>query len=274
MRNISIHVAIPSYNNKGGLKKLLPVLLQQPFASVTVLDDASTDDTESLMQIFPGVKYIKAKQNGGTVAAKNLILDALPPDGWILFIDSDMEIVTTNIPETLGEFINRHPKMGAGVGRILDESGQRKRWNYNYDISPGRAVMAFFTYWLAQATVKISVVGKAARNLSTVFTTHLQSDQARKIDWAVEAFFFIRVDLFAANRGYLSTFVRFHEGPELCLRLRQQGYQLWYLPDITIKDNDQHTGTNWHRRFHWWRSVLIYFYKHPSRLILYYWPRP
>jgi len=116
MADINIHVAIPSYNNVEGLKRLLPQVLIQQFASVTVLDDGSTDDTETLVRSFDAVRYIKADMNAGTVAAKNLILRDLPPTGFILFVDSDMEIVTEEIPRRLHDFLESHPRTGAGVG--------------------------------------------------------------------------------------------------------------------------------------------------------------
>lgn len=272
--NIPIHVAIPSYNNAEGLRVLLPKLQEQNFASITVLNDGSTDDTAAYVQSLGDVQYIQSETNGGTVAAKNLILQQCPRDGYILFIDSDIEPITTDIPERLTMFFEKHKNVGAGVGRILDESGKTMRWNYGYDINPWRALCAFITYHPARLFSRIPIVGKLTRLSTLPFTAHMHRDIPHKIDWAIESFFFVKADIFLSLNGFSAHFKRFHEGPDICLRIRKHGCQIWYNPDVLAKNHDQHSGTSWHRAYHWWRSLFIYFYKHPSRLLIYIFPRP
>jgi glycosyltransferase involved in cell wall biosynthesis len=66
---IPIHVAIPSYNNAAGLKILLAQLTRQDFATITVLDDASTDETQQIIGAFSRVNTIRSEINLGTVGA-------------------------------------------------------------------------------------------------------------------------------------------------------------------------------------------------------------
>lgn len=272
--NIPIHVGIPSYNNASDLRRLLEALSVQNFASITVLDDASTDDTQAMLTLFPDVQCVRSEVNLGTVGANNLMLQRMPESGFILFIDSDMVIETKNIPESLAVFMTQHPKIGAGVGRIVNIHGESTRWNYNYDINPWRAVVSFMTYHPAVFCGKVPVLGLVLRKLSLLFTQHLADAEAKKIDWGIEAFFFVRADLYKQLDGFDSRFKRFHEGPDLFLQIRKLGYETWFTPDIVAKDIDQHTGTTWERRYHWWRSLGIYFWKNPSRLFVYKWPRP
>lgn len=274
MIEIPIHVMIPSYNNAIGLSKLLPSLLKQNFASITVLDDASSDNTSELLKTISSVIHVRSEMNIGTVGANNLSLQALPKRGWILFLDSDMEVVTDDMPSILNNFIAQHPKAGVGVGKIITRSGERLRWNFNYDLNPWRGVCAFLTYYPARLLHRVPFLHIAFKQLSLLFVAHMSADVAQKVDWGIEANFFISVSLWTELNGFDSRFKRFHEGPDLFLRARKCGYEAWYVPKIVARDTDQGTGSTWERRYHWWRSLCIYYYKHPSRLFIYRYPRP
>ena len=274
MKETEIHVAIPSFNNVEGLRKLIPALQQQSFTTITVLDDASTDETKEYCAQNTSIKYVRSEKNLGTVGANNLILKAMPSSGYLLCIDSDMEVVSEDIPGVMRNFFDKHPRVGAGVGRVVSQYGDTLRWNYNYDINPWRAVFAFATYHAAVVSKNIPLLGNMFRRLSLPFTTHLSSNENKKIDWGIESFFFVRTDLWVKLGGFDSRFKRFHEGPDLFLQIRKMGFQTWFISDIVLKDTDQNTASTWFRRYHWWRSALIYFYKNPSRLFFYYWPRP
>ena len=268
-----IHLAVPSYNNAAGLRNILQQAVQQPFASIRVLDDGSVDDTAGAVKQFPTVIHVRADKNGGPVAAKNLVLKNPPPDGWILFVDSDMELVTPNIPECLNTFLDAHPKCGAGGGRIIAPAGHTHLYNRGYDLHPIRLCIAS----LLRAVHKFSsytVLQRLVERISIIFMYSWAKDVSHRADWVVEGFFFVRTDLFVGTGGYEKRMYRFHEGPDFCLRLRKLGYQVWFTPDIEIQDRDQHTGTSTSRAKNWWRSLWIYYKKHPERLFLYRWPRP
>ncbi len=274
MGTASIHLAIPSYNNAAGLQSLLAQAVTQNFASIRVLDDGSTDDTQAVVAAFSEVIYIRAEKNGGPVAAKNLVLKNPPTDGWILYLDSDMEIITPNIPEQLSEFLSTHPQCGVGVGRICSKNGRTLPYNRGYDLQPCRMVVASCFHTAHQIFRRIPIVRASLERLSAPFLYAWAPDTAHRADWVVEGFCFVRTDLFVGTGGYDGRMYRFHEGPDLCLRLRKMGYQVWFTPDIQIQDHDQYTGTTISRRKNWWRSLFIYYKNHPDRLLLYRWPRP
>ena len=269
-----IHVAIPVYNNCAGVRTLLAQLLQQDFASITILDDASTDDLDEYLATVPSVEYIRSEVNLGTVGANNLQLLSPHTDGYLLCIDSDMQLVTEDIPQKIKDFVTNHPDVGAFVGRIEDTNGNRIRWNFNYDINPWRSILAFLFYNLAIVTSYVPYVNQCTRRVSNLFTSHLADDVEQKVDWGIEGFFVVRNKLWQKLQGFDTSYKRFHEGPDLFLRLRKLGYSTWYTPTISARDTNQASHSSLYRAYHWWRSTIIYFIKHPSRLLLYYWPRP
>ncbi|GAA1448642.1 hypothetical protein GCM10009641_77090 [Mycobacterium cookii] len=87
----SVSVVIPTYNRAHCIRRAVESALDQsaPPDEVLVIDDGSTDDTESVVKAIesPIVRYVK-KKNGGVSAARNLGVD-LATGHWIAFLDSD-----------------------------------------------------------------------------------------------------------------------------------------------------------------------------------------
>ena len=89
---MNISVVIPSYNRKEFLKRSIDSVINQtikPF-EIIVVDDGSTDGTESIIKgHYDFVKFIKQK-NKGVSAARNIGIK-VSIGKWICFLDSDDE---------------------------------------------------------------------------------------------------------------------------------------------------------------------------------------
>ena len=89
---MNISVVIPSYNRKEFLKRSIDSVINQtikPF-EIIVVDDGSTDGTESIIKgHYDFVKFIKQK-NKGVSAARNVGIKVSIGE-WICFLDSDDE---------------------------------------------------------------------------------------------------------------------------------------------------------------------------------------
>lgn len=87
----SVSVVIPTYNRCLLLERALQSVIAQryPIDEIIVVDDASTDDTLTMLQTqFPEITAIALPQNRGVSAARNAgIRHARSP--WIAFLDSD-----------------------------------------------------------------------------------------------------------------------------------------------------------------------------------------
>lgn len=67
-----VTVIIPTYNRKRIIGEAIASVLSQSYSNkqLVVVDDGSTDDTESLVRTFPGVEYVW-QQRGGQASARN-----------------------------------------------------------------------------------------------------------------------------------------------------------------------------------------------------------
>lgn len=88
--SFEVGVVIPTFNRVGLIGATLDSVLAQshPAAEIIVVDDGSTDDTESLVRRqYPRVKYIRIP-NSGPPAARNAGVQASKSE-WLAFLDSD-----------------------------------------------------------------------------------------------------------------------------------------------------------------------------------------
>lgn len=88
--NPTISVIIPTYNRARCVIKAIDSALAQshPASEIVVVDDGSTDDTESLLQSYRGrIRYVY-QENQGVSAARNTGIRHANGE-WVAFLDSD-----------------------------------------------------------------------------------------------------------------------------------------------------------------------------------------
>ena len=88
--SIDVSVIVPTYNRAGLITETLDSILGQSHlpSEVIVVDDGSTDNTETIVRCYGrGVKYLYI-ENSGAPRARNVGVAAATAD-WIAFCDSD-----------------------------------------------------------------------------------------------------------------------------------------------------------------------------------------
>lgn len=90
--NLRYAVIIPVYNGEAFVAKAIESCLQQTMLpdEIVVIDDASKDDTISIVQSFnsPLIKLEQNKKNSGPSFSRNRGMQLADAD-WILFLDAD-----------------------------------------------------------------------------------------------------------------------------------------------------------------------------------------
>jgi glycosyltransferase involved in cell wall biosynthesis len=124
----SVSVIIPTYNRAALLKRAIHSVVGQSWKDweLLVVDDASTDATESVVRSFGDerIQYIRHDTNGGASAARNSGI-ARARGRFICFLDSDDEYLPTKLEEQVA-LLERCRSMRIGAvecARDLEQDG-------------------------------------------------------------------------------------------------------------------------------------------------------
>jgi glycosyltransferase involved in cell wall biosynthesis len=121
-KKVKISVLMPAYNASRFVKEAITSVLYQNCRNfeLLLLDDGSSDNTYDILMKYnghPNVRIYKNKKNQGPGAARNKLL-YLAKGEYISPCDADDLMVQGNL-ETLSNFLNTHPNIGAVYGDIL-----------------------------------------------------------------------------------------------------------------------------------------------------------
>lgn len=122
-----VTVIIPTYNRSHTILRSIKSVLSQSFQcfELIVVDDASTDDTESVVNgIVDGrIKYIKHATNKGGAAARNTGIE-LSKGELIAFQDSDDEWFYNKLEMQIAVFESLPHISAVYCGYILEKNGE------------------------------------------------------------------------------------------------------------------------------------------------------
>ncbi len=110
----SVVVGITTHNRADALRKSIGSALQQSFARlrISVIDDASNDETPSLRDEFKSVSWERWDQSRGYVEARNQMMLSATEDYYVSLDDDSWFIKGDEIAVAV-DFIERHPQVAA-----------------------------------------------------------------------------------------------------------------------------------------------------------------
>ena len=261
--SMNITLAIPNYNGLPNLKILLPRVIQEQYAAIYLLDDASTDETRSYVQRnFPTIKVITGTKNLGPGGNRNRIIEHVNT-GIIHFLDADMELAPAKIVPTIK---NLFAELNVSLigGLILNKSGEPMAWNYGHDKHPVRDSAAVATDDL----LNIFNVPEIHREAVIAYSQAYSFNPAIRwlkptrhdVDWVAEGNLMIRAETFAAVQGFDTSF-RYHESPDLCKRIRNHGQRIIFSPEVSARHLEVEVRSET-RQQDWWDGHFRYYQKH------------
>lgn len=221
-----IAVVILNWNGKSYLEKFLPGILKHSgSAEVIVADNGSTDDSVSfLIKKFPGVKIIELNENTGFAGGYNKALSQIhktvapEEDQYYILLNSDVE-VTENWIEPVIRLMEKDTLIAAAQPKIR---AYNDRGKFEYAGAAGGFIDKF-GYPFCRGRI-----------FDSVEADHGQYDDAKEIFWATGACLFIKASLFHKAGGFDADFFAHMEEIDLCWRLKNSGYKIFYCPDSTV----------------------------------------
>ena len=199
---------------------------------VVVIDNESTDGTRELVEDeFPDARVIRSQNKGFAHANNRGVFATSAP--YVLFLNPDTEILEGTFEELVREFDDTTALGLAGVKQVTPDG----------ELFPTvRRFPSTTRYWgEALASEKLpfraSWLGERELDMSRYETSI-------NCDWTSGSFMLVRREALE-SAGYLDErFFIFSEEVDLCLRIREAGWEIKHLPSMTILHHADKAGFN------------------------------
>ena len=260
-----IAVVVVTFNSAGEIGPCLRSVRQMAgggqspaaAAEVVVVDNASTDDTcQVAAQADPAARLIRNCSNRGFAAAVNQAIQATTRP-LLLLLNPDAILKTPLSP--MAEECRR-AAVGAVGGKLVDVGGLPQR-GFNIRSFPTPAAFAAEVF-LINRLWPSNPVNRRYRRLD------FDPEQAQDVEQPAGAFLMLRRDVLETIGGLDEDFYPlWFEDVDLCLRIRNAGYALRYVPGAMAEHGGAHslrTLPVQARHLAWYGNLLRFGHKHFS----------
>ncbi len=235
MHDITLHPAPPlavvivNFNTGPHLQRCLESLtshLERPYEAV-VVDNASTDGSADCVgQFGDAVRLLTNRTNAGFARAVNRgVRDTHAP--FVLLLNPDAQISPASVALLLYE-LRAQPACAVISPAVLNEDGSFQG-NARGDMTLSTGLFGRTTLlsrWLPDAREARRNVIRGAEVPEGVTSV--------PVDWVSGACWLIRREAFERAGGFDEGYFLFFEDADLCRRLRQQGYEVRYMPSVRL----------------------------------------
>jgi GT2 family glycosyltransferase len=220
-----VRVGIVSWNTSDLLDRCLsalPEALGELDAEVTVVDNASADESVTVAKSHEGVVVISNDENLGYARAMNQALAGTHAP-VLIALNPDTDPPPGSLA-TLVERLNERPEVAVVAPRLVSSDGRLQHSVYRFPSVTVAAVVCFVPARLQRGRIgrRWWLEGSAPHDRST------------EIDWAVGAVHVIRASSLAQDRPYSERWFMYVEDVELCWRLRQAGWAVRFEADVVV----------------------------------------
>lgn len=259
-----VSIVVVSFNTCDVLRESLLSVYREADSmrvQVIVVDNASIDGSaEMIEREFPEVELIRNKVNLGFGPANNLGFKSVRGH-YVVLLNSDAFLTEGSLRRSL-EHMDENPRAGLGGGRLIGRDGS---WQPSARMFPTVLIDLIVHSGLAARFPRSRFFGRADR-------TWADEMEAAEVDWVPGAYCIIRTEVLATTGLFDPRFFLYYEEVDLCKRIKQNGYSIWYWPDIAVV----HIGGDSSRQIRslemspiggqlilWrMRSMLLYYRKH------------
>lgn len=268
----TVSIVIVSYNTRELLARCLDSLLAEcgrlgkgQTAEILVVDNASRDGSAAMVEAryhptATPVRLVSSMVNLGFGVANNVAIEAAE-GRHIVLLNSDAFLHEGALGRAIAA-MEAHPQAGAGGARLLNENGS---WQ--------PSARAFHTLW-RDAVVMTGMAARFPHTRLFGFPDRTWADAAEpaQVDWVTGAFMILRREALAVTGLFDPAFFLYCEEVDLCKRLQEAGFELWYWPQIVVthlggassRTVATHTFSKTAMQVVEWRtrSLLLYYRKH------------
>lgn len=218
---IKVSIIIVNWNTKGFLVDCIDSIPSACGAlpyEVIIVDNASIDGSSGFIkERYPCVKLIENQENLGFAKACNQ--GAKISSGNYLFLLNPDTILYKEAVSRLVGFMEEEPLAGAVGPQLLNREGELED-----------SVRRFPT--MCRLLVRDTILGKFIK--VPRFQYSLSMDRASIVDQVSGAGLLVRRQLWERLGGMDERFFMFYEDVDLCRRIKDMGYNAFYLPTAKV----------------------------------------
>jgi GT2 family glycosyltransferase len=272
----TVSLIVVSYSTRDLLRQCLQSVARTSDSDldVIVVDNHSTDDSVAMVRAeFPDITLIENSENVGFAKANNQAIQSAKTR-YLLLLNSDT-VVRPGAIEAMSEFLDAHPDAGGvacrllfGDGRIQPSASRTSSiglWRLVGRLSglsrlfPGQGTRRFLRQYLGFAL---------GSTLRSYLDSYVVDSSPMEVDTLSGACLMLR-SAAVDQVGLLDeNFFMYLEDIDYCLRLRQAGWKLYYLPAVEIVHLAGQSSGGRMRRFgvQSYQSLFYFYGKHYSGL--------
>lgn len=225
--DIDISIIIVNYNVKAYLTSLLSSIKkssQDLSIQLIVVDNASIDGSvEYIRNNFPKIELIANKRNLGFGKANNRALPRCKGE-YTLIINPDA-LVNENTLKVMKDYMDTHPDVGLSTCKLLDSNGAFSKDCLRNIPTPTSALFRVFG---------IEEFAQKSNWLPNYYMADQDPEEVVEVPIISGSFMFCRTDMLKKLEGFDEQFFMYFEDTDLCLRARELGYKLHYVPYTSI----------------------------------------
>jgi GT2 family glycosyltransferase len=225
-------VIIVSHNGKRWLDAALTTLYDRAGdldLDVVVVDNGDDGAAAHVEEHFPAARAIRC-ENHGFGHANNVGL-ATANARYVLFLNPDTELLSGSLEE-LAAALDRQPEVGLAGARQVDSSGALSPSIRRF---PSAANMLAEALWVERVPGARRIFGE--RELDPV-----PYGRETPCDWTSGSFMIARREALAQTGGFDESFFLFAEETDLCWRVKDAGWQVMHMPQLTIRHYEHDDG--------------------------------
>jgi len=215
---LKIAVVILNWNGRKLLEEFLPSVIKysEQEVNIYVADNGSSDDSLAyLRENFPSVGLIELNENNGFARGYNLALQQIEEEIYVI-LNSDVA-VKENWLKGVSEYFQEHPKRAAIQPALIDYRNPKQ---FEYAGAGGGFI---------DKNGFVFCDGRMFNDIET-----FKEKEAKEIFWASGAALIIRKDVFNEVGGFDPDFFAHMEEIDLCWRVKNLGYEIWYYPSSKV----------------------------------------
>jgi GT2 family glycosyltransferase len=251
---VLVDVVVVAYRSAATLRGCVEPLADMPRVRVTVVDNASPDESAATIADLP-VDVIQAPRNGGFSYGCNLgAAGSTAP--YLLFLNPDARIGAEAL-ETLVGVLRDEPATGLVGPRIRDDDGS---------LAPSLRRFPRLRSTFAQALFLHRVWPRASWT-DELIRDETAYERPATAEWVSGACMLVRRAAYEAIGGFDERFFLYCEDTDLCLRLWQSGQAVRFEPAAEVHHVGGASSGAGETQAIAARSRVLYARKHRSRAV-------